>query len=106
MTEQQIIELIINEPSLQADELTAEQAAFLDKDWEELTAAEKRLYHEAWKKKPGTIEHAAAQIPPADLVKAVAVLRAIRDNMTDPAEFDSMETGASLLELLERWQLD
>ena len=109
MTDRQKIELIKRETRTLASELTAEEQAFLERDWDSLTEADRRLYYTAWKEKPGTMEHAAYNTgcSPAEIAAAAKVVRAIRNAWTAAAdtaaeEFDERTPAGELLEVLER----
>ena len=112
MTDRQKIEAIKKETSVLAEELTAEEAAFLDREWNERSEEEKRLFYTAWKEEPDTIEHAAHHTgrKPAELKVAASVIRSIRDKWiaaADTAENEFQHILASeLLEVLDRAAAD
>ena len=105
MTDREKIELIKRATSMLEDELTTEEYNFLyGCSWDDLPAEEKRLWYTAWREKPDTIEHAAAQCKPGEVKAAARVLRGIRDYLAQFGFEKTLEQadGAELLDLMER----
>jgi hypothetical protein len=108
MTNRQKIEAIKKEPSVLAEALTAEEAAFLDREWDERSEEEKQLFYTAWKEQPDTIDHAAHHTgcSPAELKIAAKVVRAIRGAWIAASDTAANEfrhiLASELLEVIER----
>ena len=80
--------------------LTAEEQAFIDKAWDDMTAEEKELHHRVYERRSGTIENAILNSGTKEEIRiAVRVLSRIQTEC--PVDF--AEDGADfILEMLQR----
>ena len=97
MTNERKMELIgLDDP----EGLTAEEQAFIDKAWDDMTEEEKELHHRVYERRSGTIENAILNSGTKEEIRiAVRVLARIREEC--PVDF--AEDGADfILEMLQR----
>jgi len=97
MTNERKMELIgLDDP----EGLTAEEQAFIDKAWDDMTEEEKELHYQVYERRPGTIENAILNSGTKEEIRiAVQVLARIREAC--PVDF--ADDGADfILEMLQR----
>lgn len=100
MDREHLIELIKKEGAALPETLTAAEREFLNKSWNDKTDDEKALYYEVWREMPGTIEHAAADLPADNIKDAANVVSAIINTMTNNGATNSEIETISIMELL------
>ena len=82
MTDERKMELIRREPEMLPGELrtlSADERAFIEAKWDEISGHDRDLFYKVWSEKPRTLEHAAVTAGcTADEIRTAAkVLRAI-----------------------------
>ena len=100
MDREYLIELIKRAGEVAPATLTAAEREFLNKAWSDRTDEEKAPFYEAWREMPGTIEHAAADLPADNIKDAANVVSAIINTMTNNGATNSEIETISIMELL------
>ena len=73
--------------------LTAEEQAFIDKAWDDMTEEEKELHYCVYEERPGTVENAILKSGTREEIRtAVRVLERIREGC--PPGFSGEQRGA------------